>query len=260
MRHVIEVWWPHASDAWPWPTLLVNLVGAFAMGVVMGAVAVWGRRRPLLRPFLGVGVLGGFTTMSACALGMVLLAAAGSPALALGYGATTAVGAVGLAALGWRLTARWRARPSVTSPPPGDRRLVPLGAVLITATVVVALTAVAGAGGSAGWVALGALIGAPLRYLTDRLVQSWHSTAWPCGTLVVNVTGSLLLGLLVSGSPIIGLALGTGFCGAYTTWSTTAHESALLLRQRRIGYGVGYPVASVLLCVIAARVGVLIVG
>ncbi|MGH3428750.1 MAG: fluoride efflux transporter FluC, partial [Mycobacteriales bacterium] len=69
-------------------------------------------------------------------------------------------------------------------------------------------------------VIVGAMAGAPLRYLTDRAVQSRHTSAMPWGTISVNVAGSLLLGLLAAGvaqhrvSDSMMALLGTGFCGA----------------------------------------------
>ncbi|PZF99570.1 fluoride efflux transporter CrcB [Micromonospora deserti] len=81
-------------------------------------------------------------------------------------------------------------------------------------------------------IALGAAIGAPLRYLTDRAVQARLGSAFPWGTLTVNVVGSLLLGLLV-GLPVgprLGALLGTGLCGALTTYSTFGYETLRLAR------------------------------
>ncbi|MFC8298186.1 fluoride efflux transporter CrcB [Micromonospora orduensis] len=81
-------------------------------------------------------------------------------------------------------------------------------------------------------IALGAAVGAPLRYLTDRAVQSRHDSAFPWGTLTVNVTGSLALGVLVgwpAGTAVAAL-LGTGFCGALTTYSTFSYETLRLVR------------------------------
>lgn len=82
-----------------------------------------------------------------------------------------------------------------------------------------------------------AAVGAPARYLLDGYVQDRTSSVFPRGTLVVNVVGSFLLGLLT------GLALhhhlganaktvlGTGFCGAFTTFSTFAFETVRLAEE-----------------------------
>ncbi|PWU47857.1 fluoride efflux transporter CrcB [Micromonospora sp. S4605] len=84
-------------------------------------------------------------------------------------------------------------------------------------------------------VALGAAVGAPLRYLTDRAVQARLGSAFPWGTLTVNVAGSLLLGLLTGlpTDPAVGALVGTGFCGALTTWSTLSYETLRLARGGR---------------------------
>lgn len=87
-------------------------------------------------------------------------------------------------------------------------------------------------------VAAGAAIGAPLRYLTDRAVQGrLGAAAFPWGTLTVNVVGSLVLGLLTgatlnAGGSDLRLLIGTGFCGALTTYSTLSFETVRLVEQR----------------------------
>ncbi len=87
-------------------------------------------------------------------------------------------------------------------------------------------------------VAAGAAVGAPLRYLTDRAVQSRHDSLFPWGTFTVNVIGSLVLGVLTgltlagSGGSDLRLLLGTGFCGALTTYSTFSFETVRLIEQR----------------------------
>jgi CrcB protein len=83
-------------------------------------------------------------------------------------------------------------------------------------------------------VAVGAAIGAPARYFTDRFVQSRTQSVFPWGTLTVNAVGSLALGALVgSGATGTVLALaGTGFCGALTTYSTFGYETHRLMRDR----------------------------
>ncbi|MEU0882476.1 fluoride efflux transporter CrcB [Lentzea sp. NPDC005914] len=87
---------------------------------------------------------------------------------------------------------------------------------------------------------VGAMVGAPLRYLTDRLVQSRHDSLFPWGTLSVNIAGCLVLGALAGAGtalpgPILALA-GTGFCGALTTYSTFSYETLRLTEQRAYFY------------------------
>ena len=82
-------------------------------------------------------------------------------------------------------------------------------------------------------VALGAAVGAPMRYLIDRWIQSRHESGYPWGTFAVNMLGSFVLGSLVAISGTAGYALlGTGFCGALTTYSTFGFETVGLIRTR----------------------------
>jgi len=82
-------------------------------------------------------------------------------------------------------------------------------------------------------VALGAGFGAPARYVVDRAVQKVHGSDWPLGTLVVNIVGAFILGLTVGADASTVLLIGTGFAGAFTTWSTFAMESIALIEDRR---------------------------
>jgi CrcB protein len=76
---------PHAAAGVPWATLLVNVIGCLLIGVLMTLVLrVWPPSR-YVRPFLGTGVLGGFTTFSSYALDVHTLMVAGEPRSAFGY-------------------------------------------------------------------------------------------------------------------------------------------------------------------------------
>ena len=108
-------------------------------------------------------------------------------------------------------------------------------------------------------VAVGAGVGAPLRYLVDRAVQGRHDSLFPWGTFAVNVTGSFLLGLLAAASlhtpaPVLA-AMGTGLCGALTTYSTFGYETVQLLHQRARLFAILNVVASIVAGLGAAVVG-----
>jgi CrcB protein len=111
-------------------------------------------------------------------------------------------------------------------------------------------------------VVLGAAVGAPLRYLTDRTIQARHDSVFPWGTLGVNVAGSFLLGMLYHGLVAHGVSaavmalLGTGFCGALTTYSTFGYETVRLLSERSRFYALANVVASLVAGLGAAFTGV----
>ncbi|MEV4701874.1 fluoride efflux transporter CrcB [Actinoplanes sp. NPDC049316] len=111
-------------------------------------------------------------------------------------------------------------------------------------------------------VMLGAAIGAPLRYLADRAVQARHDSVFPWGTFTVNVTGSFILGVLLHGVAVhavpgsVNALLGTGLCGALTTYSTFGFETVRLLEERVRAYAVLNVVASVVAGLGAAFCGI----
>jgi CrcB protein len=109
-------------------------------------------------------------------------------------------------------------------------------------------------------VALGAAIGAPLRYLTDRTIQARHDSVFPWGTLTVNVVGSLVLGLLAGLPASVPLAAfaGTGFCGALTTYSTFSYETLRLAQAGARFYAAMNVVVSIVAGLGAASVGLLL--
>jgi len=109
-------------------------------------------------------------------------------------------------------------------------------------------------------VAAGAAVGAPLRYVTDLVVQSFHDTVFPWGTFAVNVTGSLLLGIVAgavsAGAPGWVLTLvGTGACGALTTFSTFGFETVRLLEDGAVFEAAANAAVSLLVGLVACMGG-----
>jgi CrcB protein len=84
-RYALELAWPSRDDALGWATFLTNVSGCLLIGVLMVYVVEVGHAHPLVRPFLGVGVLGGFTTFSTYTVQTNNLLAASRPGLALAY-------------------------------------------------------------------------------------------------------------------------------------------------------------------------------
>ena len=103
-RWLLGLAWPHRADEFPWSTLVINVSGCLLMGVLMVLITERWRAHPLVRPLLGVGLLGGYTTMSTYAVETVQAVQAGRVGIALGYLVATPVLAVLAAAVGARLT------------------------------------------------------------------------------------------------------------------------------------------------------------
>ena len=88
------------------------------------------------------------------------------------------------------------------------------------------------------WIAIGAVVGASARYLLSTYVARHFSAVFPYGTLLINITGSLILGFFLIYStervlidPRWRLLVAIGFCGSYTTFSSYAFESFALMEQ-----------------------------
>lgn len=110
------------------------------------------------------------------------------------------------------------------------------------------------------------MIGAPARYLVDGFVVERTGSTLPLGTLFVNVTGSFLLGAIgglalyhgFSSTPRI--VLGTGFCGAYTTFSTFAYETIRLVEEREVAAALRVLLLSLVVPTLAAAAGMALAG
>ncbi|HYH25893.1 MAG TPA: CrcB family protein [Blastococcus sp.] len=107
-------------------------------------------------------------------------------------------------------------------------------------------------------VVAGAVLGAPLRLLAERVAVARRGSGSVLGTLSVNVAGSAVLGLLLglATAPAWLVALvGTGFCGTLTTFSTFGVEVVRLVEERTAGRAAGYAAVTLLLGLGAASVG-----
>ena len=112
------------------------------------------------------------------------------------------------------------------------------------------------------WITLGAAIGANLRYAVNRLALNFLSASVPYGTLIVNVTGSLILGFFlvwtserVLADPYWRLLIAVGFCGAYTTFSSYSFETFAMLEQGHYVLATANFVANNLLCLAGVLAG-----
>lgn len=115
------------------------------------------------------------------------------------------------------------------------------------------------------WISLGAVLGANARYLLGGWVAARLGPAFPYGTLLINVTGSLLLGVFLTWAtqralvdPRYRLLIAVGFCGSYTTFSTYTYESLNLMLSGSWGAGLLNLLGSSGLGLLAVALGILI--
>ncbi|MEU5722155.1 CrcB family protein [Micromonospora sp. NPDC047738] len=108
-RAGLQTAFPHPPTGFPWATFGVNVTGCLLIGVLMAVISAR-PASPLVRPFLGVGVLGGYTTFSTYVVDAQRAVAAGAPGTALAYLAATLVGALLAVWLGDALAGRVLAR------------------------------------------------------------------------------------------------------------------------------------------------------
>lgn len=112
-RYEIASAWERSATGFPWAMLTINVAGCLLIGVLMVLVEEEVSRHRLVRPFLGVGLLGGFTTFSAYALDVEQLTRSGAEATGAIYLAATLFGALAAVAAGIVVTSaalRWRRR------------------------------------------------------------------------------------------------------------------------------------------------------
>jgi len=112
------------------------------------------------------------------------------------------------------------------------------------------------------YIAFGSAIGGASRYALGLAIQQRVGAGFPTSTLIINVTGSLVLGFLLRAAfasatftPEVRALLTTGFCGGYTTFSTFSYDTALLLERGQYGRAALYVTLSVVLAIAATFVG-----
>ncbi|ANJ28252.1 fluoride efflux transporter FluC [Agromyces aureus] len=115
LRLACDLALPHGDDEFPFSTLAVNLVGAFLLGWLVGGLWTRPSTPNWVKAGIGSGVIGSFTTMSAVLAAVVLLTGAGEAWLAILYLAVSAVGGLGLAAVGLRIGSGIAHRPMPTT-------------------------------------------------------------------------------------------------------------------------------------------------
>ena len=115
------------------------------------------------------------------------------------------------------------------------------------------------------WVALGGIVGANLRYFVSRIITRFTDAAFPLGTLLINVTGSLILGFFlvwtterIFADPKWRLLVAVGFCGSYTTFSGYAFETMAYFEQGNWTLFASNILANNILCLAAILVGAMI--
>ena len=112
------------------------------------------------------------------------------------------------------------------------------------------------------YVAIGSALGGVARFGLSGFIQQRVGPGFPMGTLVINITGSFLLGMLMRYtlqseivSPEVRTMLTTGFCGGYTTFSTFTYETAMLLEDGEYGRASLYIGASVAIALLGMFLG-----
>jgi CrcB protein len=112
-------------------------------------------------------------------------------------------------------------------------------------------------------VALGSAVGGVARFLLSAWLEQRSATSFPWATLLINISGSLLLGFIATwtyesaGVPAdVRALLTTGLCGGYTTFSTFSLETVALMEEGLFGRAAAYILLSVVVSIVGAYAGI----
>ncbi len=115
------------------------------------------------------------------------------------------------------------------------------------------------------WISIGAIVGASARYFVSRFTAKVVSASFPYGTLLINITGSFMLGMFLVWSTERALTdvrwrllIAVGFCGSYTTFSSYAFESFSLFEQGHYMLFASNVLANNVLCLAGVLAGAMI--
>jgi CrcB protein len=108
-------------------------------------------------------------------------------------------------------------------------------------------------------VALGSAVGGMARFWLTQMGAVWWGAEFPWGTLVINLVGSVLIGMVAglggAVSNSLRILLMTGVCGGFTTFSAFSLQNVELIENGQLGSALGYIALSVLFCVVGCWVG-----
>ena len=114
------------------------------------------------------------------------------------------------------------------------------------------------------FVSLAGSLGAVTRFLVDSRIRAKYNQVFPWATLVINISGSFILGIAVGillkhkGFTTVEAIVGAGFCGGYTTFSTASFETVRLLERKQYSAAISYAAGGLVLAGLAATIGLVI--
>ncbi|WEV63651.1 CrcB family protein [Bifidobacterium sp. ESL0732] len=261
---------------WPFMTTIINLTGAFLLGFITAYMAALGPDIGVWRVTrlgLGTGLIGGYTTYSTFMLEVGKRIKSGEVAIAVGYLLVSIVFGLLCAMLGLAIGKALGKRRALRN---GDFLEPRRGPLIGVAFMLFACVAIVSLLINPHWrghvAAFGLLFAASLigglgafaRYSVDAWVNNRVHLPFPCGTIVVNLTACLAMGLVAgwcgthAGLATLQYLLASGFLGGYSTFSTASVEGAKLVDGRKPLWAFVHTAGMMALCLAALLLGMLI--